>query len=117
MILMNIRIICGRIKYNVGRLFAFNKLSKIIYGIKTLNLKFNSLIHIYFRSKNLQIVDLSPTIVYTEDVLKEIAISKYVYNNVFFIGEDYSENVINHKKFINKYYLKLVNGGHENDRK
>ena len=116
MICMKIRIVYGKLRYNFCKLFSFTKLSRTIYGIKTLDLKFDSFIHVYFKSKNLYVVRLSKDLIYSQTILKEIAVAKYVYSNIIFLyNEDYSENSVNCKKLINEYYLKLLNGGSNND--
>lgn len=118
MILMNIRVTCGRIKFKIKQRLSFNTLKRTIYAIKMLDLKFDSFKKVIFKPKVLQVMTLSKNNVYSEKLLKEIAALKYVHNySVFLHNEDYSQNSVNCKRSINEYYLKLLNGGQRDDKK
>ena len=108
MIRMRIRIIYGKLKFKIRQWFSFDKIVKLINAIKILELDLNSFLRIYFSSKNLKIITLSENSVYSKNSLKEIAIMSCVYNNIIIHNDDYSENSVAYRRFINKYYLKLM---------
>lgn len=115
MLRMNIRVTCGRLKYKIKGLFNPNTVKKTIYAIKILDLKFSLFWELISKPKAIQILRLSEHVVYSDISLKKIAAIKYIHNNsVILYNEDYSEDSVNCRKIINKYYLKLINnGGHK----
>lgn len=110
---MNIRIMYGRFKYKIKKWFEFNRIRKALYAIKTLDLEFSSFFELIFKPKVMYVLDFSNVSnYYPDDLLKKIAALKYIYNYpVFIMNEDCLGNGVDSKKLINKYYLKLLNGG------
>lgn len=116
MILMEIRITYGKIKYKIKRWFHFNKVSRIIRVIKILDLKFSSFSRLFFKPKIIMLITLSDSLISEEDnnrLLKEIAAVNYLYGDLYFIN--YKDSGVNCRKLLNEYYLKLINGGRNND--
>ena len=113
---MNIRIVCGRLKYKIKGLFNLNIIKKTIYAIKILDLGFNSFWELVFKPKTMKVLKLSEHIIYSDTSLKKIAAIKYIHDDpIILYNEDYSKDSVNCRKIINEYYLKLINGGHNND--
>lgn len=115
MIRMNIRIMYGRFKYKIKKWLEFNRIRKTLYAIKVLNLNKRSFFNLICRSDVICIVDLTNKESCSDSRLRRIAALKYIHNyQILFYNENYSEDCINYKKLINKYYLKLLNGGQNN---